>query len=118
MGHGQSVACRHLCGVYQSGIAGFATRIRMAHHEPGSERAGGVGRRHLRGDFHVHDRLGAAFGPNDIEIRGRQGHRRFGGVDCGAWPVSPLPRITGCCWPSPYHTALARAEWMRRSITT
>lgn len=23
------------------------------------------------------------FGPNDIEIRGRQGHRRFGGVDCG-----------------------------------
>ena len=47
------------------------------------ERAGGVGRRHLRGDFHVHDRLGAAFGPNDIEIRGRQGHRRFGGVDCG-----------------------------------
>ena len=29
-----------------------------------------------------------------------------------------VTRITGCCWPSPYHTALARAEWMRRSITT
>lgn len=27
--------------------------------------------RHLRSDFHVHDCFGAAFGPNDIEIRGR-----------------------------------------------
>lgn len=34
------------------------------------------------------------------------------------WQVSPLPRITGCCWPSPYRTALARVAWMRRSITT
>ena len=22
-------------------------------------------------------------------------------LTAAAWPVSPLPRITGCCWPSP-----------------
>ena len=31
-------------------------------------------------------------------------------LTAAAWPVSPLPRITGCCWPSPYHT-----PWRGRS---
>ena len=81
MGYGQSAACRHLRGVYQLGVAGFPAGVGMAHHEPRSERAGILGGRHFRGDFHVYHRLGVALGPYDVEIRRGQSHCSFRGAD-------------------------------------